>query len=196
MSTIVFDFGGVLLTDGSKTAWARLERKFGVPAEASALLWKTKLQRQADLGEISEETVWAQLQSLIPQISTGEIRATFLEGYLEIPLGVEALIAAKAAGWEVVLATNNVTAWLEYWQEQHGWMQRIDVVCCSSDLGVRKPSPEFFSILRERVSDPAAYFVDDDATNCSAAATAGFRPILVNAEGAWPVPDFAAEVHR
>ncbi|HET7484278.1 MAG TPA: HAD family hydrolase [Solirubrobacterales bacterium] len=193
MSTIAFDLGGVLLTDGSKTAWKRLDRELGIPADLSARLWETTLQQRADLGDIPEEAIWAELQRLEPGVSTQDIRGAFLEGYVEIPHGIEALLEAKAAGWEVALATNNVAAWLGYWRSRHAWMESIDVVCCSSDLGFRKPAPEFFEALLCQVADPHAYFVDDDDANCAAAAQTGFRAILADPEGAWPVPDFAAE---
>lgn len=193
MPTIAFDLGGVLLTDGSKTAWKRLERTLGLPAERSASLWRSRLQRQADLGEISEEAVWTELQALDPRIPTAAIRNTFLEGYMEIPVGIKALSDAKAAGWEVALATNNVAAWLEYWRRRLQWMESIDIVCCSSDLGTRKPSPEFFVALRTLISDSHAYFVDDDLANCDAAAEAGLRAIHADPAGTWCVPDFAAE---
>lgn len=185
--TIALDWGGVLVADGSKTAWRAIEKELGIPERETAKLWYDELQIKADLGEIDERYIWRTLATLGP-VHPEQIREVFLEQYVEIPQGVTMLRAAHAAGWQIVLATNNVRSWFGWWGEKFDWLGLIDEVCCSSDLGVRKPEAAFYEHLRRVMTDPAGFFVDDNGDNVKAATRAGIQAILADDEGRWRPP--------
>jgi FMN phosphatase YigB (HAD superfamily) len=188
MPSIALDWGGVLVTDGSQQAWSVLERELGIPAEESAAVWYEELQEPADRGEIPDAEIWSALARCRPGVREAEIRAVFLAQYVEIPHGVRILRAAKAASWEVVLATNNVSAWFGWWKERFEWLELVDTVCCSSDIGARKPEAAYYVRLRSMLADPEAYFVDDKPENVAAARQSGFRAILTDSKGLWSPP--------
>jgi FMN phosphatase YigB (HAD superfamily) len=185
---LALDWGGVLVTDGSQSAWPVLEQKIGIPAVESSRLWVEELQGPADRGELGEEEVWAALASLKPGARQEDIRRIFLSEYVEIPHGVSVLRAAFAAGWTTILATNNVSAWIGWWRQRYDWVGLFGVIACSSDIGARKPEPAYYEALHRLVETPLVYFVDDKPENVQAAEHAGFSAILVDEFGMWEPP--------
>jgi HAD superfamily hydrolase (TIGR01509 family) len=185
---IALDWGGVLVTDGSRTAWTALERELGIPVDQSAQMWADELQEQADRGELSEDDVWAALASLRAGVCPRDIRRIFLDEYVEISHGVAVLRAACAAGWTTILATNNVRAWIDWWRQRYEWVDLLDVIACSSDMGTRKPEAGYYEALRRMVDLPLVYFVDDDPENVHAAKQAGFSVRLAGEHGEWEPP--------
>jgi FMN phosphatase YigB (HAD superfamily) len=186
--SIALDWGGVLVTDGSQHAWSALERELGVPAEEASAIWYRDLQHAADRGEIAEAEIWSTLASCRRGVCGADVRRVFLAQYREIPHGVRLLEAANAASWETVLATNNVGSWIDAWRARFGWLDTFDVVCCSSEIGARKPDDAYYVRLRSMISDPHAYFVDDKPENVRAATKFGFRSILADGDGLWHPP--------
>lgn len=190
MPTIAFDMGGVLLTDGSQTAWAKLEDEFGIPANLASQLWYDEIQQPADRGEIGEVEIWSALEELGVGASRAEIRTTFLAEYKPISQGVNALRAAVAAGWQVLLATNNVGSWVEFWKIKYEWMRLPSATVCSSELGVRKPDEPFYESLVEATTTWPAWFVDDKAENLIPAREFGFIPVIASPNSTWALPNF------
>ena len=190
MPTIAFDMGGVLLTDGSQTAWTKIEHEFGIPAALSAELWYRELQQPADRGEIGESEIWSALKGLGTGASEADIRSTFLDEYVPIDQGVEALRAAAVSGWRVMLATNNVSTWVEYWKEKYDWMRLPVATVCSGDLGVRKPDPSFYEALVSATTTWPAWFVDDKPENLLPAQQLGYVPVHAAESGRWLLPSF------
>ena len=194
MPSLALDWGGVLVTDGSLTAWSVLQERLGIPEREAATLWQDELQVAADLGQIAEEEIWKSLASLRPGVAENEIREIFLSQYVEIPHAIRTISAAHAAGWQLVLATNNVRAWLTWWRKKYAWLDLFDEICCSSDLGVRKPDSEYYALLRAMMTERDGFFVDDKQVNVDAAAAAGFRAILADGDGFWSPPDALLEI--
>lgn len=188
--TLALDWGGVLVTDGSRSAWTALERELGISARESASVW-SQLQKPTDLGEIGEDELWRRIALLEPGAQPQEIRHIFLREYQEISFGVEAMCAAADSGWEIALATNNVCSWLDSWRNTFAWFSLIDVICCSSEIGVRKPSGGFYEHLLTLVSDPRPYFVDDKRENVVAAQASGLQAVQATLDYRWPLPVFS-----
>lgn len=182
--------GGVLLTDGSQSAWPALEERYGLPASATERLWYEELQQPADLGEIGEDQIWSRICSLQPGLSASDVRQVFLDQYIPLPEGVLALEAAHLAGWQVLLATNNVNSWVDYWTRMYDWMRLPERVICSADLGIRKPDGRFFEAVLAVASGNPVYFVDDKPENLAPAKAQGLEVVLAHAGGDWDLPAF------
>lgn len=93
----------------------------------------------------------------------------------------------RARGLEIFVATNFASAWaseLRRRPEAAG----IGRWFVSGELGVAKPDPRFFALVRGQVIGDAL-FVDDQAENCAAARDAGLRAIW-----AWPGRDLEAAI--
>jgi HAD superfamily hydrolase (TIGR01509 family) len=188
MPAIAFDWGGVLVTDGSQLVWPVLEQRLGLPARATAALWHEVLQVPADRGLISESEVWRALAQCKAGVREADVRRIFLEQYTEVPHGIRILRAAKAASWRIVLATNNVSSWLDAWSSRFEWYGLFDAICCSSDIGARKPESAYYERLKAMLPGDETYFVDDKAENLAAAEAQGFRTILARDLDHWAPP--------
>ena len=72
---------------------------------------------------------------------------------------------------------SNYPVWIEELREVFGLDSRCEGVVASHHLGVRKPDPEFYRLLLDRICHrpEACLFVDDRAGNCAAAERAGMR---------------------
>lgn len=181
---LAIDLGGVLLTDGTKTAFLALEDCFGIDARRSAHAWYSYWRIPIEIGAMPESVLWERLAAFAPSpVATNAIREAFLGEFRPIVYGIEFLRDAHDAGATVVLATNHVASWIHRWQEQFDWFQMVGPIFCSSTMGCRKPQADFYRDVRVGVGSEECYFIDDNPENVEAATTAGFNGIL--AEGDW-----------
>lgn len=95
------------------------------------------------------------------------------------PESIELVRALRANGYGVHLATNQERYRARHMREVLGYDALFDVSCYSHQLGVIKPSPEFFTEAVRRVgAEPATIlFIDDDADNVDAARTVGLSAV-------------------
>ncbi len=82
----------------------------------------------------------------------------------------------------VGLATNFCRGLLELVLTSAPVLSRLSI-CCSADIGVVKPSAEFFSRASEIIHARETVFVDDRAANIAAAQKFGWTTVY--AEGDW-----------
>lgn len=96
-------------------------------------------------------------------------------GYCYVP-GMERLLDALAGVCERHAATN-YPVWIEELRADLALDERFEGIWSSHELGVRKPSPEFYRrILAGIGREPEeCLFVDDRADNCAAAEQLGLR---------------------
>jgi FMN hydrolase / 5-amino-6-(5-phospho-D-ribitylamino)uracil phosphatase len=143
----------------------------------------------AELAGVKDPTCW-------PSFELGEIdEAEFAERFFTAPgqrldlvafndarrahyrflPGVERLLGLLQGRVDLHLASN-YPVWIDELIERFDLATRFDGVWASHELGVRKPDPQFFERLLDKVGHPAqrCLFVDDRKINCRAAAEAGF----------------------
>ena len=88
-------------------------------------------------------------------------------------------VAADPAVRQVTL-TNDATAWMgERWWETWPHAHLFDALIDVATIGVRKPAPEPFLHVLERVGRPSGdcVFVDDMPVNCRGAEAVGMRSV-------------------
>lgn len=178
------DLGGVLLTDGTKTAFREISHSSGqVSVESLEALWYGELRFPAELGLISSDQVFQQL-ARVSGLSETRVAELLLGEFREMPEGVAFVREAVERGVRLVLATNHLAEWLPVWADRFEWFSLIDDVVCSSGIGERKPDLPFYEAVRSRATGSSPIpFVDDDPLNVAAANDAGMVGIL--AESGW-----------
>jgi len=185
---VALDLGGVLLTDGTKTAFSRL-RSLGLQPREAKELWHGHLRMPAELGAISSDEVFARLAALSPHATPAAVRSVLLDEFRPIPYGIDYLRRTSAGGGRVALATNHLHEWLAVWRDRFEWFSLLDPVVCSSSIGARKPDMPFFDKLVAEVGGERGFgFVDDDRSNVDAAAAAGLRGVLARGDWAADLP--------
>jgi putative hydrolase of the HAD superfamily len=86
----------------------------------------------------------------------------------------------RERGLRLAMCTNNVREWEPLWRPMIPAIDELfETVVDSGFVGTRKPEPEIYGIVLERmeVDGPECVFVDDLEINCAAAAEAGMHPI-------------------
>lgn len=83
--------------------------------------------------------------------------------------------ALRGAGYGVHLATNQERHRARYMRTELGYDELFDVSCYSCDLGVAKPSPDFFHRAADRIGavPSSILFIDDSEANVAGALSVG-----------------------
>jgi len=115
-----------------------------------------------------------------------------------IPGALELAAASKAAGWRLVIVTNNVVREQRLKVERGGLAPLIDALVTSEEFGASKPDPRIIHHAIARVAataDESVVFGDSLSTDIAGARAAGVRAVWFNR---WrlPSPDPSlVEVH-
>lgn len=163
---IVFDLIGVL----AEPSWREI-----VPPDIAT--W-----RRFRVGEIPESAFWSSAHAAAYRrvLSFRRDRIAYVE-------------RLRARGYRICLATNFFAGWLAALLEQReerAEARLFDFLVVSSEIGAAKPDASFFAEVR-RSAPAGSVFVDDQKSNCEAAARAGLRPVH-----AYPGRDIEGEVER
>ena len=184
---VVSDFGGVL-TAPLLEGFARVQQDTGVPPRA----FGEALQRAGEpnplfaleVGAITETEFLGTLERELTEILGRDVS---LHGFAARYMGAldanDALFdhyrALHARGIRLALCTNNVREWEPHWRAKLPIDDIFETVVDSAFVGVRKPDPEIYAIVLERLRLPAeaCAFVDDIARNVEAARELGFAAV-------------------
>ena len=187
---LVCDYGGVLTNPLSETYEAFAEH-YGISVhdilvalERAAELHGSWPMAELESARITEQEfldrVRAQLPQPAPELTAEDFRVAWFAGRRTNQEFVSFLHSVRPVVDVTALLTNNVAEWRETWRAGLPVDQLFDVVVDSSDEGVRKPDPEIYLRLLERIGIPAqeCLFVDDVQANCDAAQDLGMRTVL------------------
>lgn len=144
--------------------------------------------RNLSLGRITTAEFWA---AVGVEGEPNEIDDDYLALFQLNPGVVRFLRSLRAEGVRVACVTNDCTTWANKLRARHSLDALIDPWVVSGAVGVRKPDPPIFEVLRRvtREAPAAILVVDDDLTNLDAARELGFAT-------AWFAPDAQAEDAR
>jgi putative hydrolase of the HAD superfamily len=182
ISTILWDVGGVLLTNG----WDRAERD--AVLEQFALDGVAFEQRHELANDAWEKGLMTAEQYLLQTVFY-EPRpftpAAFLQAMKErsvlLPHGAIRILQELAASEEVELAilNNEARELNDYRIERFELGRYFDVFLSSCYLGLRKPDPRIFELALDVLQrDPEEVaFIDDRPGNCAAAEALGIHAI-------------------
>jgi HAD superfamily hydrolase (TIGR01509 family) len=148
------------------------------------------LLSQANRGEVSPDKYWDQFLLMRGVVSleerkilTGKIN-DYSDHVLPIPGGREALSGLKQRGFALGIVTDTMHP-IERkmrWLEQVGVAEFIDVVACSTVLGVHKPDPAIYlnALQQAHLTLDESAFVGHDAQELDGARRAGLATVAVN----------------
>ncbi len=179
---ILFDVGGVLLTNG----WDHRERavvlkQFGLDVaefEARSLLTYNAWER----GEISIEAYLNATVFYEPRVfSHQEIFRAMCAQSMELPNGALGILDEVATSCNCLVGAlnNEARETNEYRFKRFGLLDYFDVALSSCYLGLRKPEPAIYHRALDILGRPAEriLFIDDRPENVAGALSAGMRGI-------------------
>jgi putative hydrolase of the HAD superfamily len=192
IDAVLFDFGGVLVREGSGNDFARMAPDadaelvirvaLGYSEEDGDHPWHRVERGELAMAEwfaltcASLETHGVILQ---PLISEGPFAFTPSEPMLEL------VRDARTAGCATAIVTNNARELAPVWRPALPIDELFDVVIDSSEVGMRKPGAAIFNLTLERLGgvDPArAAFLDDVQVNVDGARRAGLHAWRVESD--------------
>ncbi len=179
---ILFDVGGVLLTNG----WDHCERaavlkQFQLDSEE----FEARHLKAYDAWERDAISAREYLDATAFYEPRGFTHQDFLEAILAqsapLPHGASSILEELAASgkWMLGVLNNEAREPNEYRFERYGIRQHIDVALSSCYLGVRKPEPAMYRRALDILSRPAerVLFIDDRQENVAAAEASGMKSI-------------------
>jgi HAD superfamily hydrolase (TIGR01509 family) len=184
MASFYFDVGGVLIPDhfapdNSLNVFRQLAQRHDIDPEDAHAKY-TELQPSLDLGATSLSELCAALGI--------EQKAFEQEWSAMHPVDGEVLDTVAtllANGHSVGLATNFCRRLLNLLMENSPPLSQL-LVCCSSDIGLAKPSAGFFRRATEIMGSREIVFIDDRSVNVEAARRFGWTSI--HASDGWLAP--------
>lgn len=175
VNAFYFDVAGVLIPDqfapdNAPNVFRELGERYGFSPEVAHLTY-TKLQPSLDLGATSLIDFCAALG--VEQMSFEQDWLAMHPVEREVVCEIEQLLQR---GHSVGLATNFCRRLLDLLIASSSELSQL-VVCCSSDIGLAKPSTEFFCRASEIMGSTEIVFVDDRGVNVDAARRFGWTAI-------------------
>jgi putative hydrolase of the HAD superfamily len=191
---IFFDAAGVLYQRARPTEDFVLNllknRGFSNQVHPEDLSQLAILHGQASQGLINYETFWEQFL-LIHDVSEPSLRKTFIAEIIEysnnvdpVPNAKETLQELKRRGYLLGVITDTMypLEWKNLRLQKAGVNEFIDVIACSTVLGVHKPDPRIYSSALEQaqLSPEQSAFVGHLSIELAGARNAGMMTIAVN----------------
>jgi putative hydrolase of the HAD superfamily len=187
MARVFFDFDGVVVRSRSRDKtflWqADLEVELGIGPSVKAALFQQPMWNEIICGrQHFRDHLRMVFQAARLTCSPDE----FIEFWLANDLNwytrvLELADHLKASGHELFIATNQDAIRSAHIRKQRAVTQLFDDVFTSADLGVCKPTVEFYTAVRRRLpvtSDVDCIVIDDAQRNIEAAASVGWRGVL------------------
>ncbi|MCX2729745.1 HAD family phosphatase [Saccharopolyspora sp. NFXS83] len=189
IKAVIFDYGGVLTTQGrvAINAWTRAER---IKPETFSAALKEWLSRSApsgtpihrlETGEISgaefDRLLAARLHTVDDEPVAPDGLMARMFSYMRPDDAMHRLVAdLREAGQRTALLSNS-------WGNNYPWDTLnglFELAVISSEVGLRKPDPRIYELTLDRLGlrPQEAVFVDDGAPNIEAAEELGLRGVL------------------
>ncbi len=190
IEVVVSDFGGVLTTP-LMHAFAAVQENSGIPweqfgagmARAAELAGKQPLF-ELERGAISEAEFVRQLDAGMSEVLGREVT---LHGFGEQLFAalhpneqlIDFMRTLRGRGYRMAILTNNVREWEARWRAMLPIDEIFELVIDSAFVGMRKPEPEIYQLLLERlgVEATSTLFIDDLEVNCDAARALGMHAV-------------------
>lgn len=179
IEAIIFDFGDIFINlnrDAMKNAFHTLELEE----------WNEdmrKLNRNFEVGKISEEEFLSGMQEHVPNASLELIKKNWNTILMEFPLYRLEFLQLLSQKYRLFLLSNTDAIHIHHFQETVGesfystFYQCFQKVYFSFELGMRKPDQEIYKYVLEQnnLSAKRTLFVDDKKENTDSALKLGIR---------------------
>jgi HAD superfamily hydrolase (TIGR01509 family) len=173
---IVFDAMGVVYDEGDDiiNRFVPFLHARGIPLDAETV---HAVYRRASLGQIDCRGFWGALGlgDSFPAIQT-----EYLDTCLHLDPQFIATAGRLAKKYSLAMLSNDIAEWSAFLRRKFGLDRLLRTAVISSEAGFRKPAPEIYRILLDRLqaNGEDCIFVDDRLPNLAPAAALGIAPVL------------------
>ncbi|HEX9006864.1 MAG TPA: HAD family phosphatase, partial [Bacteroidota bacterium] len=185
LRAVLFDFGGVLATEGFREGLQTIARRQGLdPVEVLQLGMDAIYDSGYITGRGTESDFWALMHRLCGITGTdAELSAELLGHFTVRPRMLEAVRQLRREGFITAILSDQ-TDWLEKLDERYHFFGEFDLVFNSFHLGKGKRDPSIFTDVAASlgISPREALFVDDMEGNVERAISRGMQGMLFTDE--------------
>ncbi len=197
IKAIIFDLGGVLMTDVPLKEIAEdLSKRLTLPAkEIWAYLYPGEPWELLTLGKITEDEYWDDFlkaskisEKLEVRSEKSEVRSQKLKKELKkkvrsslYPLEhTPRIISLLKDHYKLAILSNHSKEWASYMRQKFDLFKSFDPLIFSCDVGFRKPDPQIYEMALEKLKcDPEeCIFIDDKKRNTDAGEKLGIKGIV------------------
>lgn len=179
--SLSLDFGGVTNKNGVELMLSRAWRIVPIHQLPVLGLFYLRFIPELERGGIAEVEVWTKFMRYFgTKRDLASLRAKILDGFRPNKPIWEIIRSVKRERKVALsLLTNNIREWMELWEQRFHLSHYFSTVVASCDVGKRKPNPDIFRILIDRlgVQPNEIVYVDDHIRNVLQARRLGMRAI-------------------
>ena len=180
MKAVLFDLFGVLLKERDDAGRRRVE----LAVSGDAAIWPIyeDLRPAYDSGDVSDERFWRQLQVRagldpfdISEAVAADWESSMGENEEMVALALSLIDDRVCTG----ILSNLPAGLAKRARAEHEWLERVDAVTMSCDIGLIKPDPRAYAVALDAmgVSAKDTVYVDADPVNVAAAAELGMQAV-------------------
>ncbi|HJD78491.1 MAG TPA: HAD family phosphatase [Corynebacterium pollutisoli] len=180
MKAVLFDLFGVLLKERDDAGRRRVE----LAVSGDAAIWPIyeDLRPAYDSGDVGDERFWRQLQVRaglepfdITEAVAADWESTMQEDEEMVSFALSLIDDRVCTG----ILSNLPAGLAKRARAEHEWLERVDAVTMSCDIGLIKPDPRAYAVALDAmgVSAKDTVYVDADPVNVAAAAELGMQAV-------------------
>jgi putative hydrolase of the HAD superfamily len=199
IKAIIFDLGGVLMTDvplkqiaedlAKKSPLSKADSLRSLQEQIHAHLYPTEHWNLLTLGKITEDEYWDNFlkvskTNVDKKYLTDKVRSSLYP--LEHATRIVNLLKNH---YKLAILSNHAKEWSEYMRQKFDLFKSFDQIIFSCDVGLRKPDPRTYEIALEklkcdaegrtiRLAPEECILVDDKKRNTDAAEKLGIKGMV------------------
>ena len=180
ISTIVFDIGNVILHFDYLRAARRFAEATGLPVEEiEKHFYFSELERLYSKGKVTSEEFFGKLKADLGLKIDFQTFADIWNDIFWLNHSVADMIKVLKGKYRLAAITNTTDLHFRYWIENFPILRMIDIFFPSHEIGMRKPDPELFKLVLNKLGAKGeeVIFVDDMEENAKAAQALGIHTV-------------------
>ena len=184
ITTVVLDFGGVLVRTADRSSRQKWERELGLnDNQLDDIVFGSEIARLATIGKAEMEDIWLNVQKEL-SLSDTQLEELLIDFWVNDQLDqclIKAFVALRS-NFRTAILSNIWTGGRQYFQDKFGIKEGLtaDRIFVSCEMGLAKPDPEIYQVMANEldVQLTEIFFVDDFIENIEVAKTLGMHTHL------------------
>jgi len=180
ITTIIFDLGGVLFTNGTKKLVSFVANEYGLSKEKVQTVMDGEIGRKYREAKVDRHEFWSHfLKELDIQADPDFLEEKWTMGF-ELISDTRDIVSELSEKYPVYFLSDNVRTRVDKIQERYGFLDWFEGGIFSHEVGMKKPHPLLYKLILEKAQAKAeeTIFVDDKSECLVPAAELGMTTIL------------------
>ena len=180
ITTLIFDLGGVLFTNGTKKLVEFVSQEYRIEKAKVQAVMDGEIGRKYREAKVDRHTFWAHfLKELGIEADPDMLEDKWTMGF-ELIAETKNIVEALSEKYPVYFLSDNVRTRVEKIQERYGFLDWFEGGIFSHEVGMKKPHPLLYTLILEKANAKAeeTIFVDDKPECLTPAVELGMTTIL------------------